>query len=164
MVIVILGPTAVGKTKMSVEIAKKIKGEIINADSIQIYKELDIGSAKIKEEEKEGIKHQLDYADVNHCLSIEQVGEEVIEDFHIEVGTFDTISRCKYKIPSITDIGKLYQRLVIDTQMDETLEEAIYKVFQSFISDEISDFNSSVYYRSPDYLKYSYLEGELLLY
>lgn len=111
---------------------------------------------------KEGIKHQLDYADVNHCLNIEQVGEEVIEDFHIEVGTFDTISRCKYKILSITDIGKLYQRLVIDIQMDETLEEAIYKVFQSFLSDEISNFNSSVYYSSPDYLKYSYLEGELL--
>lgn len=113
---------------------------------------------------KEGLKHQLDYADINHCLSIKQVGEEVIEDFHIEFGTFDTISTCKYKVPSVTDIGKLYQRLVIDIQVNETWEEAIYKVFQSFISDEISDFNSSVYYRSPDYLKYSYLEGELLLY
>ena len=51
-VIVILGPTAVGKTKMSVELAKKLNGEIINADSTQIFRELDIATAKIKESEK----------------------------------------------------------------------------------------------------------------
>ena len=111
---------------------------------------------------KEGIRHQLEYASINHCLSIEQVGEEVIEDFHIEFGTFDTISTCKYKVPSVTDIGKLYQRLVIDIQVNETWEDAIYKVFHSFLSDEVSDFNSNVYYSSPDYLKCSYLEGQLL--
>ena len=59
MVIVILGPTAVGKTKMSVELAKLLNGEIINVDSTQIYKNLDIATAKIKEEEKEGIPHHL---------------------------------------------------------------------------------------------------------
>ena len=65
-VIVILGPTGVGKTKMSVELAKRLNGEIINADSMQIYKKLDIGTAKIKEEEKEGIPHYLfDIKDVN---------------------------------------------------------------------------------------------------
>ncbi len=58
-VIVILGPTAVGKTKMSVELAKNLNGEIINADSTQIYKELNIATAKITEEEKEGIPHHL---------------------------------------------------------------------------------------------------------
>ena len=58
-VIVILGPTAVGKTKMSVELAKKLNGEIINADSTQIYRGLDIATAKITEEEKEGIEHHL---------------------------------------------------------------------------------------------------------
>ena len=51
-VIVIIGPTGVGKTKLSVQLAKKINGEIINADSMQVYKELDIGTAKIREEEK----------------------------------------------------------------------------------------------------------------
>lgn len=58
-IIIISGPTAVGKTALSIEIAKKFNGEIINADSIQIYKDLNIGSAKITEEEKEGIKHHL---------------------------------------------------------------------------------------------------------
>ncbi len=58
-VIVIGGPTASGKTGLSVELAKKINGEIISADSMQIYKEMDIGTAKITEEEKEGIKHYM---------------------------------------------------------------------------------------------------------
>ena len=58
-VIVIVGPTGVGKTKLSIELAKHFKSEIINGDSVQIYKELDIGSAKVREDEKEGIKHHL---------------------------------------------------------------------------------------------------------
>jgi len=58
-IIVILGPTGVGKTKLSVELAKLLNGEIINADSMQVYKGLDIGTAKIKEEEKKGIPHHL---------------------------------------------------------------------------------------------------------
>ncbi len=58
-VIVIVGPTGVGKTKLSIELAKKYNGEIINGDSMQIYKEMNIGTAKIKEEEKEGIPHHL---------------------------------------------------------------------------------------------------------
>ena len=51
MIICILGPTGVGKTKLSIELAKKYNAEIINADSVQVYKGLDIGSAKIKDEE-----------------------------------------------------------------------------------------------------------------
>ena len=58
-IIVIVGPTGVGKTKLSVEIAKKYNAEIINGDAMQVYKDLNIGTAKIKEEEKEGIKHHL---------------------------------------------------------------------------------------------------------
>ena len=59
MVIVITGPTGVGKTKLSVELAKRINGEIINGDSIQIYKGLNIGSAKVTKEEMAGIPHHL---------------------------------------------------------------------------------------------------------
>lgn len=59
MILVITGPTGVGKTKMSIELAKKYNAVIINADSMQVYKGLDIGTAKIKEEEKEGIVHEL---------------------------------------------------------------------------------------------------------
>src|SRR5574344_646404 len=58
-VIVITGPTATGKTKLSIELAKKLNGEIINADSTQVFKDLDIATAKVTEEEKEGIKHNL---------------------------------------------------------------------------------------------------------
>lgn len=59
MLIVIVGPTGVGKTKLSIKLAKRYNAEIINADSMQFYKGLDIGTSKIKEEEKEGITHHL---------------------------------------------------------------------------------------------------------
>ena len=59
MIIVIVGPTGVGKTKLSIELAKKYHAEVINADSMQVYKDLDIGTAKVKEEEKENICHHL---------------------------------------------------------------------------------------------------------
>ena len=68
MIIVITGPTGVGKTKLSVELAKKYNAEIINADSVQVYKGLNIGSAKITEEEKESIPH--------HLFDIREVDEE----------------------------------------------------------------------------------------
>lgn len=67
-VIVITGPTAVGKTKLSIELAKRYNGEIINADAVQVYKGLDIGSAKVTEEEKEDIPH--------HLFDIKEVNEE----------------------------------------------------------------------------------------
>lgn len=70
-VIVIVGPTGVGKTRLSIELAKRYNGEIINADSMQIYKGLDIGTAKIKEDEKDGIIHYLfDIKDVSEDYSI----------------------------------------------------------------------------------------------
>ncbi len=58
-VIVIVGPTASGKTALSIEVAKKLNGEIISADSMQIYKDMDIGTAKVTKEEMQGIKHYL---------------------------------------------------------------------------------------------------------
>ena len=58
-VVVIVGPTASGKTALSIELAKKIDGEIISSDSMQIYKDMDIGTAKVTKEEAQGIKHYL---------------------------------------------------------------------------------------------------------
>ena len=58
-VIIVLGPTAVGKTKIGIELAKRLNTEVISGDSVQVYKGLDIGSAKVKEEEMCGIKHHL---------------------------------------------------------------------------------------------------------
>lgn len=59
MIIAVVGPTGVGKTKMSIELAKEYNAAIINCDAVQIYKYLDIGSAKVCKDEKEGIKHYL---------------------------------------------------------------------------------------------------------
>ena len=90
-IIVITGPTAVGKTKLSIELAKKYNGEIINADAVQVYKGLDIGSAKVTEEEKENIPHHLfDIKDVNEEYTI----------YHYQ-------KECREKIKEILDRGNI---------------------------------------------------------
>lgn len=68
MILAVVGPTGVGKTKLSIELAKIYNGEIINADSMQIYEGLDIGTAKVTKEEKKGIPH--------HLLSIKKVSDD----------------------------------------------------------------------------------------
>lgn len=110
---------------------------------------------------REGIAHQLHTAGVNHCLSLEQVSDELIEDFDIPCGDFDTVQECRYEVPSASAIGKVYQRLVLATETGD-IAQTIMDVFTSFISDEISDFNSNVYYGNPDYLRCCYEEGRLL--
>ena len=57
--VILTGPTAVGKTALSVAFAKAINGEIISADSMQVYRHMDIGSAKVTKEEMEGVPHHL---------------------------------------------------------------------------------------------------------
>ena len=59
------------------------------------------------------IEHQLKVAEVNHCLSFEQVSEEWVEQYDIEMGNYDTVSECKYAVPSVTAIGRVYQQLVL---------------------------------------------------
>ena len=72
-VIVIAGPTASGKSKMAVELAKKINGEIISADSMQIYKDMNIGTAKVTIEEMQDIKHyMLDFIMPDERYSVSQ--------------------------------------------------------------------------------------------
>lgn len=70
-VIVIVGPTASGKTALSIELAKKIDGEIVSCDSMQIYRDMDIGSAKPTKEEMQGIKHyMIDIANPDERFSV----------------------------------------------------------------------------------------------
>lgn len=109
-----------------------------------------------------GIRRQLRYASVNHSLSFEQVADEWVEDYGIADGNFDTAGECRYEVPSVTSIGKVYRNLVESIPGDEAAEQKIFHVFTSFISDAISDFNSNVYYSSPSYLQCSYEEGKLL--
>ena len=89
-IIVIAGPTGVGKTKLSVQLAKLIDAEIINADSMQVYKNLNIGTAKIKDDEKENIVHHLfDIVDINDIYTI-----------------FDYQKDCRKEIEKILKKGK----------------------------------------------------------
>ena len=82
-VIVIGGPTASGKSKLAVELAKQINGEIISADSMQIYKDMNIGTAKITKQEMQGIKHyMLDFLEIEKEFSVAQyveMAKEIIE-------------------------------------------------------------------------------------
>lgn len=91
MIICIVGPTAVGKTKLSVELAKIYNGEIINADSTQVYKGMDIGTAKVTKEEKEGVPH--------HLFDI----KDVTEDYSV----FDYQKDAREKINEIKNKGKI---------------------------------------------------------
>ena len=109
------------------------------------------------------LAHQLKTACVNHCLSFEQVSDEWIEEYDIQEGTFDNISTCRYSVPTETSIGRVFQTLISDVAgLYQNIIEAIKMIYNSFISDEIANFNSSVYYSNPDYLRCSYVAGELL--
>ena len=90
-VVFILGPTAVGKTFFGVQIAKKLNGEIISADSVQIFKGFDIGSAKVTKEEMQGIKH--------YAIDILQPWEEF--------SVYDFVEYTKQKIEEIANKRKL---------------------------------------------------------
>lgn len=90
MIIAIVGPTGVGKTKLSIELAKKINGEIINADSTQVFKNLDIATAKVTEEEKEGIPH--------HLIDIKTIEEDYT--------VYDYQKDCRNKIKEIQEKSK----------------------------------------------------------
>ena len=113
----------------------------------------------------EGIKKQLHDAGVNHCLSFEQVCDEITEWYSIKVGDFDPISNCPYSVPDFQSIGRLYSYIILDCapshDEDDIVQETM-KVFSSFISDAISNFSSDLYYQNPSYLEWSYREGHLL--
>ena len=84
--IVLTGPTAVGKTKLSISLAKAVGGEIISADSMQVYKYMDIGSAKIMPEEMQGVPHYLVDAlmpdEEFHIVRFQQMAKEAMEKIY----------------------------------------------------------------------------------
>lgn len=110
----------------------------------------------------DGVKKQLYDAEVNHCLSFEQVSDELIAQYEISNGDFDTITNCKYSIPSYLDIGRLYSTMVLDCAKEGEEIKELIQILNSFISDEISDFKTGIYYQNHDYLEHSYHEGRLL--
>ncbi len=111
--IIIAGPTAIGKTALSIELAKRISGEIISADSMQVYRGLDIGSAKIMPREMDGIRHHLiDILEPREPFDVylfRQLAKEAIRDI-----------RCREKIPIVVGgTGFYIQALLYDVAFTE---------------------------------------------
>jgi hypothetical protein len=110
--------------------------------------------------EKE-IARLLEFADVLHCEPIEHTADDLIEKCHIPDGDFDNVSECKYNIPTHFDMGKVYKRLIAAVSEAKGIPPvaALREVYGSWISAKIDNYNSSMYYESPQYLFASYQEG-----
>lgn len=119
--ILIAGPTASGKTQSSVLLAQKINGEIISADSMQIYKKMDIGTAKVKPDEMAGIKHyMIDEWEADNPCSV-AVFKERVETYLNEI-------YAKGKIPIIVGgTGFYINAILFDTQFDKVETDNSYR-------------------------------------
>lgn len=134
MVIVITGPTCVGKTKLSIELAKRINGEIINADSTQIYKDNDVATAKVTIDEMEGIPH--------HLFSIKELDEEYsVYDYQKDARNYIDMLLKKGKTPILVGGTGLYIKACLYNyefneesnnlkEMDGTTEELYNKLLE----------------------------------
>ena len=135
-VIVISGPTAVGKTRLSLVIAKALGGEIVSADSMQVYKGMDIGTAKIQEEEKMGIPHHLiDIRDLSERFSVMEFYNEahkVIRDILLRGKVPIVVGGTGFYIhglifgppqgpPSVPEV-----RLQLESEIEQEGAEALY--------------------------------------
>ena len=119
--IILTGPTAVGKTKASIALAKAINGEIISADSMQVYKYMDIGSAKIRPEEMQGIPHylidELEPSEEFHVVRFQQMAKQAMKDIY-----------AKGKVPIVVGgTGFYIQALLYDIDFTESNEDTIYR-------------------------------------
>ena len=125
-VVVIVGPTASGKTALSIELAKKINGEIISSDSMQIYKDMDIGTAKVTKEEAEGIKHYL-----IDCVSPDE--RYTVSDFKKDAENAIEEILAKGKTPIVVGGTGLYVNSLIygieyqDMKFDEQYRDELMK-------------------------------------
>lgn len=119
--IILTGPTAVGKTKASIGLAKAVGGEIISADSMQVYKHMDIGSAKIRKEEMDGVPHHLvDILEPDeefHVARFQQLAKEAMEEIY-----------SRNHVPIIVGgTGFYIQALLYDIDFTEGEEDTSYR-------------------------------------
>lgn len=119
--IILTGPTAVGKTELSIELARAVDGEIISADSMQVYKHMDIGSAKITERDMQGIKHylidELEPWEEFNVVKFKQYADKYIKEIYK-----------KGKIPILTGgTGFYIQAVLYDIDFTETKEDTSYR-------------------------------------
>ena len=128
--IIITGPTASGKTALSIELAKRIGGEIISADSMQVYRHMDIGSAKVTEEEMDGVPHHLidvlepseDFNVVKFQSMAKKAMEEIYSHGHIPIvagGTGFYIQALLYDI----DFTETDESTEIRRELEQTARE-----------------------------------------
>ena len=119
--IAIVGPTAVGKTALSIELAKEFNCEIISIDSVQIYKKFDIGSAKVKKEEMDGIVHhlidELEPTDTCSVYDFQKLARKKIEEIH-----------CRGKMPLLIGGTGFYMNAVLNNYEFTDLEEKTYDI------------------------------------
>ena len=110
---------------------------------------------------KEKINRLYRYADVFHCENPDKISYELIENNNIEIGTYDKISRCKYKIPTYWEIGEIYARLIINVNKEDIID-TLFEVYNSWIEEIMDNYNSSFYYESPEYHLACYEDGKVL--
>ena len=129
-VIVICGPTASGKTALSIELAKKINGEIISSDSMQIYKAMDIGTAKPSKEEMQDIPHHLlDFVEPNQRYSVAEFkkdAEKAIEEILAKGKTPIVVGGTGLYVDSLI-YGIEYQDIELDEKYRQELENRVEK-------------------------------------
>ncbi|EGO86639.1 tRNA (adenosine(37)-N6)-dimethylallyltransferase MiaA [Clostridium botulinum C] len=127
---ILAGPTAVGKTDISIKLAEKLNGEIISADSMQIYKHMDIGSAKITEEEKHGIKHyMIDFVDPLDEFSVAEFKEK-------SKNTIESIAS-KGKLPMIVGgTGFYIDSLIFNYDFANTYKDEEYREYLKNLADK----------------------------
>lgn len=133
-IIVILGPTAVGKTYVSVEVARTLKTEIISADSMQIYKGMDVGTAKVTQEEKHGILH--------HMIDIREPDEDYsVSDFKSDAEKIIDRLLAENKVPVIVGGSGLYvNSLIYDLDFGRAKsDEKIREYYTSYYRDHGED-------------------------
>ena len=136
--IILTGPTAVGKTKASIGLAKAIGGEIISADSMQVYKYMDIGSAKIRPEEMQHVPHylvdELEPDDEFHVVRFQQMAKEAMKKIyaagHIPIvvgGTGFYIQALLYDIDFTDNDNDTSLRAELETFAEEHGAEALHE-------------------------------------
>ena len=128
MIIAVVGPTAVGKTKMSIELAKKYNAEIISCDSMQIYRKMDIGTAKVTEEEKDGIKH--------HMIDIKNVDEDYsVYDYQKDArNVLNKLLKENKNVVIVGGTGLYLKALLYNYEFKENNEK---KDFSNYSNDEL---------------------------
>ena len=128
--VILTGPTSVGKTGLSVKLAKKLNGEIISADSMQVYKHMDIGTAKITEGEMDGVRHHLiDVLEPNEEYNVSRFKEEA------EAAINDIYARDR--LPVIAGgTGFYIQALLYDVDFSDTAQTGYRKELMSIAGEE----------------------------